>query len=76
MPTTDDHFGHRESGGVVVELYWDRRSLDDEFRIEVEDRREGSRFVLYATTGREAIQAFYHPFSVVRRARNPEAWAA
>jgi hypothetical protein len=25
------------------------------------DRRDGTRFVLYPATGREAIQAFHHP---------------
>ena len=76
MPTTDTHFGHREGDGIVVDLFWDSGSLDDEFRVEVEDRREGARFVLYPTTGREAIQAFYHPFSAARTALSSNAWAA
>jgi hypothetical protein len=76
MSTADNHFGHRESDGIVVDLFWDRGSLDDEFRVEVEDRREGTRFVLYPTTGREAIQAFYHPFSAARTALSGKAWAA
>jgi hypothetical protein len=58
-----DHFGHREAAGIVVDLFWDRRDLHDEFRVEVKDRRDGTRFVLYPATGREAIQAFHHPFS-------------
>lgn len=37
--------------------------VDDRFRVEVEDRRMGVRFLLYATTGREAIRAFHHPFA-------------
>jgi hypothetical protein len=57
------HFGHREACGIVVDLFWNRRELKDEFRVEVEDKREGARFVLHPTTGREALQAFYHPFS-------------
>jgi hypothetical protein len=76
MPTASDHFGHRESGGIVVDLFWDRGDLDDEFRVVVEDRRGGARFVLYPTTGREAIQAFYHPFSAPRTALGDTAWAA
>lgn len=63
MFTEADHFGHREADGLVVDLFWNRRELEDEFRVEVDDRRGGVRFVLYPTTGREAIQAFYHPFA-------------
>ena len=66
-----DHFGHREAAGIVVDLFWDRRDLHDEFRVEVhdefrvevKDRRDGTRFVLYPATGPEAIQAFHHPFA-------------
>lgn len=76
MSTADSHFGHRESGGIVVDLFWDHGILDDEFRVEVEDRREGARFVLHLTTGSEAIQAFYHPFSAARTALRGTAWAA
>jgi hypothetical protein len=76
MPTADDHFGHRESDGIVIDLFWNHRSLDDEFRVEVEDTREGARFVLYPKTGSEAIQAFYHPFSAGRTAPTGRARAA
>jgi hypothetical protein len=76
MPTTDNHFGHRESNGIVVDLFWDHGSLGNEFRVEVEDRREGARFVLYPTTGSEAIQAFYHPYSAASTALGVTAWAA
>jgi hypothetical protein len=70
------HFGHREAGGVVVDVFWDRGNLVNEFRVEVEDRRDGTRFVLYPQTGREAIQAFRHPFAAARAALNGKAWAA
>ena len=76
MLTAADHFGHRETNGIVVDLFWNRRDLKDEFRVEVEDRRERARFVLYPTTGREAIQAFYHPFAVGSGTLVGEAWAA
>jgi hypothetical protein len=69
------HFGHRESGGIVVDLFWDRGNQETEFRVEVEDRREGARFVLYPTTGREAIRAFHHPFAAARVALNGKGWA-
>jgi hypothetical protein len=61
--TDASHFGHRETDDLVVDLFWSRR-VGDEFRVEVQDRREHVRFVLYPTTGKEAIQAFYHPFAL------------
>jgi hypothetical protein len=73
--TTANHFGHRETDDIVVDLFWSRR-VGDEFRVEVEDRREHVRFVLYPTTGKEAIHAFYHPFAVARGAFHGEARAA
>jgi hypothetical protein len=76
MPPTDDHFGHRESEGIVVDLFWNNGGLGDEFRVEVDDRREGARFVLHPTTGRDAIQAFYHPFSAARAVLRGEARVA
>ena len=74
--STAEHFGHRESNGVVVDLFWNRGSFDDEFRVEVVDQRGGADFVLHPTTGSEAIQAFYHPFSAARAALNGKRWAA
>ena len=69
MLTATDHFAHREAGGIVVDLFWSRRSFKDEFRVEVEDAREGARFALHPRTGREAIQAFHHPFAVGQPSR-------
>lgn len=65
MDALDDanHFGHRESDGIVVDLFWDRGDADDRFRVEVEDRRIGVRFSLRAKTGSEAVRAFHHPFA-------------
>ncbi len=71
-----DHFAHRESDGIVVDLFWDRGRPEDEFRVEVVDKREGAQFVLRATTGREAIEAFYHPFAAATTARDGRARAA
>ena len=68
MLTAADHFGHRDADGIVVDLFWNRRNLKDEFRVQVEDRREGTCFVLHPLTGRDAIQAFYHPFAAARAA--------
>jgi hypothetical protein len=64
-----DHFAHRENGGIVVDLFW-WRELRDEFRVEVEDERKRTRFVLHPRTSREAIQAFYHLFSTAGAAVN------
>jgi hypothetical protein len=74
--STTEHFGHRESDGIVVDLFWNRGRLEDEFTVEVVDEREGARFVLHSTTGKEAIEAFYHPFSAARSALNGKCWAA
>ena len=71
-----DHFAHRETDGIVVDLFWNRRDVEDEFRVEVDDRREGARFVLHPTTGREAIDAFHHPFSAASAAFNGRRRAA
>jgi hypothetical protein len=71
-----DHFAHRETDGIVVDLFWTRGDLENEFRVEVEDRREGARFVLHPTTGRQAIEAFHHPFSAVGAALNGKRLAA
>jgi DNA-binding PadR family transcriptional regulator len=57
---TANHFGHRENDDVVVDLFWSR-GVGDEFRVEVEDRREQVRFVLRPTTGKEAIHALLPP---------------
>src|SRR6266568_457450 len=62
--STAEHFGHRESKGIVVDLFWNHGRLEDEFRVEVADEREGTRLVLHPATGKEAIQAFHHPFAV------------
>lgn len=70
-----NHFGHRENGGLVVDLFWTHGNLRDEFRVEVEDRRIGVRLFLYPTTGREAIRAFHHPFATAT-GLDGEAWAA
>jgi len=53
-----DHFRHREAAGTMVGLFWDRRNLHEEFRMEVKGRRAGTCFVLYPATGQEAIQTW------------------
>ena len=63
MLTAADHFAHRETGGIVVDLFWNHQGSEDEFQVEVEDTREGIRFVLHPATGKDAIQAFHHPLA-------------
>jgi hypothetical protein len=55
-----NHFGHRESCGLVIDLFWEHGDVEDEFRVEVEDKRIGVRLLLYPSTGRDAIRAFHH----------------
>lgn len=61
--TVADHFARREAGGLAVDLYWRRREHEHEFLVEVEDEREGVHFLLHPATGRDAIEAFHHPFA-------------
>ncbi len=63
MLLADTHFGHRESAGIVVDLFWSHGDPGDRFRVEVQDTRARDRFVLYPATGPEAIHAFHHPFA-------------
>ena len=69
MLLADTHFGHRESAGIVVDLFWSHDDPGDRFRVEVQDTREANQFVLYPATGPEAIHAFHHPFASARAAR-------
>ena len=72
MLLADTHFGHRETAGIVVDLFWSHGDPGDRFRVEVQDTREVNRFVLYPATGPEAIHAFHHPFASAR-SQNPPA---
>jgi hypothetical protein len=71
-----NHFAHREAGGVVVDLFWDRRRVENEFCVEVADLRTRTRFALHPATGEAAIEAFYHPFATSGAPSDEEAWAA
>lgn len=57
-----NHFGRRESDGVVVDLFWNRGDAEDEFRVEVRTGARESASWLHPLSGREAIEAFHHPF--------------
>jgi hypothetical protein len=60
----NNHFAHRESSGFVVDLYWDPADVSHEFRVEILERGSGYGLVLFPTNGRDAVQAFHHPFAV------------
>ena len=62
-----DHFAHRKTDGIVVDLFWNRGELAKEFRVEVEDRGEEAHLVLHPTTGTDAIDA-------VGGVRPPRSW--
>ena len=58
MPT---ELAHRAADGIEVLLLWD--SGDGRLRVVVDDLRDGGSFELLAGDGREALDAFYHPFA-------------
>jgi hypothetical protein len=58
-----DRFGHREDAGIVSTCSGTAAIFTTNSVWRFKDRRDGTRFVLYPATGREAIQAFHHPFS-------------
>jgi hypothetical protein len=61
MPSRDTHFGHRETAGIGVDLFWSHGDPGDEFRGEVQEtrgetgscsiRRRGLRRSRPSTTG-------------------------
>jgi len=51
----------RATDGLHIVLLW--RPHDDRLEVVVEDRREGLSFTLAASTGKEALDAFHHPFA-------------
>jgi len=58
MPT---ELAHRAGDGIEVLLLWD--SDDTRLTVVVDDRRNGGSFELVADDGRQALDAFYHPFA-------------
>src|SRR5580765_5262051 len=51
----------RADDGVEVRLLWNR--ADGRLTVAVEDSRTGESFVLVAESGKEALDAFHHPFA-------------
>jgi hypothetical protein len=58
MPT---ELAHRASNGIEVLLFWDRS--DGRLTVVVDDVRTGGSFELVAADGRQALDAFRHPFA-------------
>jgi hypothetical protein len=58
MPT---ELAHRTADGIEVLLLWD--GGDGRLRVVVDDLRDGDSFELLADDGRQALDAFYHPFA-------------
>ena len=52
---------HRAGDGLEVLLLWDRG--DGRLKVVVDDLRNGGSFELVAGDGRQALDAFYHPFA-------------
>ena len=52
---------HRAGDGIEVLLLWDRG--DGRLSVVVDDHRNGGSFELVAGDGRQALDAFYHPFA-------------
>jgi hypothetical protein len=51
----------RTGDGIDVLLLWDRS--DDRITVVVDDLRAGGSFELVAGDGKQALDAFYHPFA-------------
>jgi len=58
MPT---ELAHRAGNGIDVLLLWDRG--DGRLTVVVDDVRTGGSFELVAADGRQALDAFHHPFA-------------
>lgn len=64
---------NRRGDGLEILLLWHQR--DDRLEVVVADTRTGASFALAAGDGREALDAFYHPFAYAA-AREVAAGAA
>src|SRR5262245_16761024 len=51
----------RAADGLHIVLLWHPR--DDSLEVVVEDSRERLSYTLAASTGKEALEAFHHPFA-------------
>jgi hypothetical protein len=58
----------RDSDGISVDLYWNPKDPENEFRVEVTDHRTDADFTIYPQTGKEALHAFNHPFVAAHNA--------
>ena len=63
----------RHGDGLEVRLLWNPRT--DEVSVAVEDERSGEAFVL-DVPGRDALEAFTHPYAYAQRGRFDDLLAA
>ncbi len=66
MPT---ELAHRRADGIEVLLLWDR--ADGRLLVVVDDLRGGRSFELVADDGRQALDAFHHPFAYAAARAHP-----
>jgi hypothetical protein len=59
-PEATTELAHRVSDGFDILLVWDRAGGP---RVVVVDARTGQSFELAAGDGKQALDAFYHPFA-------------
>ena len=55
----------RDADGLHIVLLW--RPRDDRLTVVIEDRRERASFMVAVSTGKEALDAFNHPFAYSAR---------
>lgn len=60
-PETAVELAHRSADGFEITLLWHERT--DRLAVVVVDSRTGVSFALLTADGKEALDAFYHPFA-------------
>jgi hypothetical protein len=73
LEATTRELDHRYSDGIDVRLLWNSRT--NRVSVAVEDQRAGEAFVL-DVPGRDAREAFAHPYAYALRGREDQALAA
>jgi hypothetical protein len=58
---TGNELARRAAAGLEISLLWHER--DDRLEVVVYDANTGVAFTLSAGNGKEALDAFYHPFA-------------
>jgi len=66
MESHENCMAYRNTDGIEVALIWNPDNREDEFEVRVVDHRRGDEFTLTLETGKQALHAFYHPFSTAQ----------